>query len=222
MEADQRGWSESTVGESNDSTITASADGSVDLRTAFGTVFNTRSSDGPVGPGNPSLADIGSEARPQSSNEEVARAATQSRTAASVQFSIDTNGLFQIGGVSVADDHLSNNRALSSNERGVFTPQPTSAAPGGVAGVVSSNSSVHSGTMGNSAAENPNLRAFSERAFASPTARASPITPSRFRVPPPRNRCTLASVGSGMAAGAAFAHPRAANARVRPIFLRLM
>ena len=161
------GRSESTVGESNDSTITASADGSVDLRTAFGTVFNTRSSDGPVGPGNPSLADIGSEARPQSSNEEVARAATQSRTAASVQFSIDTNGLFQIGGVSVADDHLSNNRALSSNERGVFTPQPTSAAPGGVAGVVSSNSSVHSGTMGNSAAENSNLRAFSERAFAS-------------------------------------------------------
>ena len=88
-------------------------------------------------------------------------------TAASVQFSIDTNGLFQIGGVSVADDHLSNTRALSSNERGVFTPQSTSAAPGGVAGVASSNSSVHSGTMGNSAAENSNLRAFSERAFAS-------------------------------------------------------
>ena len=44
MEADQRGRSESTVGESNESTITASADGSVDLRTAFGTVLNTRSS----------------------------------------------------------------------------------------------------------------------------------------------------------------------------------
>ena len=40
MEADQRGRSECTVGESNESTITASADGSVDLRTAFGTVFN--------------------------------------------------------------------------------------------------------------------------------------------------------------------------------------
>ena len=90
MEADQRGRSECNVGESNESTISASADGSVDLRTAFGTVFNTRSSDGPTGPGNPSLADFGSEARPQPSNEEVARAATQSRTAASVQFSIDT------------------------------------------------------------------------------------------------------------------------------------
>ena len=29
---------------------------------------------------------------------------------------------------------------------------------------------------------------------------------------------SLASVGGSMAAGAAFAHPRAANARVRPIF----
>ena len=41
MEADQRGRSESNVGESNESTISASAGGSVDLRTAFGTVFNT-------------------------------------------------------------------------------------------------------------------------------------------------------------------------------------
>ena len=30
---------------------------------------------------------------------------------------------------------------------------------------------------------------------------------------------SLASVGGGMAAGAAFTHPRAADARVRPIFL---
>ena len=40
MEADQRGRSECNVGESNESTISASADGSVDLRTAFGTVCN--------------------------------------------------------------------------------------------------------------------------------------------------------------------------------------
>ena len=33
---------------------------------------------------------------------------------------------------------------------------------------------------------------------------------------------SLASVGGGMAAGAAFAHPRAADARLRPIFLTHM
>ena len=46
MEADQRGRSECNVGESNESTISASADGSVDLRYAFGTVFNTRATTG--------------------------------------------------------------------------------------------------------------------------------------------------------------------------------
>ena len=38
----------------------------------------------------------------------------------------------------------------------------------------------------------------------------------------PRAALSDLSGGSGMAAGAAFAHPRAADARVRPIFLRLM
>ena len=33
-----------------------------------------------------------------------------------------------------------------------------------------------------------------------------------------RAALSLASVGGGMAAGAAFAHPRAADARVRPNF----
>ena len=76
MEVDQRDRSESNVGESKGSTISAMAGGSVDLRSAFGTVFNTRSSDGPNGPGNQSLADLGSEARPQPSNEEVHTTAT--------------------------------------------------------------------------------------------------------------------------------------------------
>ena len=42
------------------------------------------------------------------------------------------------------------------------------------------------------------------------------VSPTRPEQP------SLASVGGAMAAGAAFAHPRAADARVRPIFLTLM
>ena len=43
----------------------------------------------------------------------------------------------------------------------------------------------------------------------------------RAQVSPTRpEQPSLASLGGGMAAGAAFAHPRAADARVRPIFLR--
>ena len=44
-------------------------------------------------------------------------------------------------------------------------------------------------------------------------AQASPTRPEQP---------SLASVGGGMAAGAAFAHPRAAGARVRPIFFTLI
>ena len=40
MEADQRGRSEGIVGEYNESTISATAGGSVDLLSASGTVFN--------------------------------------------------------------------------------------------------------------------------------------------------------------------------------------
>ena len=48
----------------------------------------------------------------------------------------------------------------------------------------------------------------------------SSTTPSSWRAqasPTRPEQPSLASVGDGMAAGAAFAHPRAADARVRPI-----
>ena len=57
---------------------------------------------------------------------------------------------------------------------------------------------------------NPSSRALGWRAQASPTRTTRP------------EQASLASVGGGMAAGAVFAHPRAADARVRPIFLTHM
>ena len=55
--------------------------------------------------------------------------------------------------------------------------------------------------------------------------RRSSSTPSSWRAqasPTRPEQPSLASVGGGMAAGAAFAHPRAANARVRPNFFNHM
>ena len=54
------------------------------------------------------------------------------------------------------------------------------------------------------------------RSASTPSSWHAEVSPTRPEEP------SLASVGSGMAAGAAFGHPRVCGARVRPIFLNHM
>ena len=132
MESDLNPRSESNAGRVNVNDSATSAGGSLGPRMGFGTEYDTHWMTSPIGQSNPSLADTGSEQRPQPSGEAFRSTPTLFLDGESVQFGIDGDGLFTIAGVEVADDLSSSQRPQSAYEGLARHPPVTPVLQGGV------------------------------------------------------------------------------------------